>query len=128
VFLGLLVDEYRKNWAIRYLREAEADLYTAEQLPNQVSSGLAIMAMRKAQTSIYYCLGDPSYLMPIVNSVLESKAASMKPLLRLLTDIEAIIRSYSEDIGVAAKSDIINKARSLLEVASRLASIILKSN
>lgn len=127
--LSLLIDEYRKNWAIRYLREAESDLSTAERTPvSAISISFAIMAMRKAQTSAYYSLGDPSYLVPMVNDALEGRRAAQGPSLKLLTDVELSIRRCTEMGETLGKANSIRRARALVEIISKLVSIIVSGD
>ena len=57
------MDNYRKGWSLRYLREAEAELTAAKETP-YMAPGLMSEAMRKAQAAIYYSLGDPAYPRP----------------------------------------------------------------
>ena len=125
--VSLLIDEYRKNWAIRFLREAKSDLSTADKTPiSAMSVSFAVMAMRKAQTSVYYSIGDPSYLTPMVNEVLEGKKEIENPIMKLLADMELMIRSCING-GERLGNDIaIRNARMLIELASKIASLITK--
>ncbi|MCJ7634861.1 hypothetical protein MUP77_21040, partial [Candidatus Bathyarchaeota archaeon] len=83
------MDEYRKNWAVRFLREAESDLSTAEKTPIPVMSvSFAVMAMRKAQTSVYYSIGDPEYLSQMVYESVERKKGIENPTMKFLADME----------------------------------------
>jgi len=125
VTLSLLIDEYRRNWAIRYLREAESDLCTAERTPIEaISVSFAIMAMRKAQTSAYYSIGDPSYLSQMVNEAIEERGSPHGASMRLLTDMELFIRFCAERGGALDKANAIVKAKALLSVVSRLISLM----
>ena len=123
--LSLLIDEYRRNWAIRYLREAESDLSTAERTPiDAISVSFAIMAMRKAQTSAYYSIGDPSYLTQMVNEAIEVRNIIQGSSMKLLTDMELFIRLCAEKREALDKENAIHKARVLLSVVSRLISLM----
>ena len=123
--LSLLIDEYRRNWAIRYLREAESDLSTAERTPiDAISVSFAIMAMRKAQTSAYYSIGDPSYLTQMVNEAIEGRSSLQGTSMKLLTDMELFIRFCAERGGALDKENAILKAKALLSVVSRLISLM----
>ena len=123
--LSLLIDEYRRNWAIRYLREAESDLSTAERTPiDAISVSFAIMAMRKAQTSAYYSIGDPSYLTQMVNEAIEVRNTTQGSSMKLLTDMELFIRLCAEKREALDKENAIHKARVLLSVVSRLISLM----
>ena len=123
--MSLLIDEYRRNWAIRYLREAESDLSIAERTPiDAISISFAIMAMRKAQTSAYYSLGDPSYLTQMVNEAIEARNSTQASSMKLLTDMELFIRLCAEKREALDKENAIHKARVLLSVVSRLISLM----
>ena len=126
--MSLLIDEYRKNWAIRFLREAKSDLSTADKTPiPAMSVSFAVMAMRKAQTSVYYSMGDPSYLAPMVNEVLGGKKSIENPTMKLLADMELMIRSCINDGERLGKDIAIRNARTLIELASKIASLITLS-
>ncbi len=124
--LSILIDEYRRNWAIRYLREAESDLATAERTPiDTISVSFAIMAMRKAQTSAYYSVGDPSYLSQMVNEAIEERGILHDASMKLLTDMELFIRFCAERGGVLDRENAIAKAKALLSVVSKLISLMI---
>jgi hypothetical protein len=126
--MSLLIDVYRRNWAIRFLREARSDLSTAEKTPIAVMSvSLAVMAMRKAQTSVYYSIGDPTYLTPMVNEVLEGQKRVENPAMKFLTDMELIIRSCV-NIGERLGKDVaIHDAKMLIGLASKMVSLVTGS-
>jgi len=125
--VSLLIDEYRKNWAIRFLREAKSDLSTADKTPiPAMSVSFAVMAMRKAQTSVYYSIGDPSYLTPMVNEVLEGKRGIENPTMKLLADMELMIQSCINGGERLGKDIAIRNARTLIDLASKIASLITK--
>lgn len=92
----LFVDEYRKGWTFRYLREARADLSTAEKSPPLMAISEAVLAMKKAQAAVYYSLGDPVYLEPMIYQIAERKIRISDPLLSCLVKIEQKIRALSE--------------------------------
>ncbi len=119
--MRFLIDEYQKNWAIRYLREAESDLSTAEKTPIlPISVNLAILAMRKMQTAIYYCLGDPSYLAPIVGDALGTGGLSNDSLMRFLIQVEWLIQVRSAKSSVSDKEEALKEAGQLIEMASKM--------
>ena len=125
--MSLLIDEYRENWAVRFLREAKSDLSTADKTPIQsISVNFALMAMRKAQTSIYYSIGDPSYLTPMVNEALEGKRNIDNSTMRFLTDMELMIRSCINGGERLGKEVALHNARTLIELVSRIVSLITK--
>jgi hypothetical protein len=120
-----LVDEYRRNWAIRFLREARSDLSTADKTPiPAMSTNLAVMAMKKAQTSVYYIMGDPSYLTPLVNTAVEEGSGLENATMKFLVDFELVIRSCVNSGERLGKAAAIKNAKSLIELAAKIVSIM----
>jgi len=97
----LMIDVYRKGWALRYLREARAELLAAQKMP-YMAPGLMLEAMRKAQVAIYYSLGEPAFIEAIVHQTVGKKQIIEDPVLRCLVEIERTIQKFSqtEDIEV----------------------------
>jgi len=98
---ALMIDVYRKGWALRYLREARAELLAAQKMP-YMAPGLMLEAMRKAQVAIYYSLGEPAFIEAIVHQTVGKKQIIEDPVLRCLVEIERTIQKFSqtEDIEV----------------------------
>lgn len=120
-----MVDEYRRNWAIRFLREARSDLSTADKTPiPAMSANLAVMAMKKAQTSVYYIMGDPSYLTPLVNTAVEEGSGLENATMKFLVDFELVIRSCVNSGERLGKAAAIQNAKSLIELAAKIVSIM----
>ncbi len=123
--MSLLIDEYRRNWSIRFLREAKSDLSTAEKTPIPVmSASFSIMAMRKAQTSVYYSIGDPTYITQLVNEALEGRKGVNDPVMKFLVDMEMIIRSLAGSGDRLGKDAAIYDARTLIGLASKTVSLM----
>ena len=123
--MSLLVDEYRRNWAVRFLREANSDLSTAERTPIPVVSiSFSVMAMRKAQTSVYYSLGDPSYIAKLVNRNIRGNKTVEDAMMRFLTNLELSIRNCTNKGEKLEKNTAINNARTLIELASRMVALM----
>ena len=126
--MSLLMDEYRKNWAIRFLREAESDLSTAEKTPIPVMSiSFAVMAMRKAQTSVYYSIGDPAYLTQMVYESVERKKGIDNPTMKFLADMELVIRICVNSGERLGKDAVMHDARMLIVLASKIVSLMTGS-
>ncbi len=116
--MRLLVDEYQKNWALRYMREAESDLSTAETTPvPALSVNLAVLAMRKMQLAIYYSLGDPSYVAFLVGNALQEGFRNEDSFLRFLTHLEWLIQIRSLKTSESDKKDALREAKRLMEMA-----------
>ena len=89
------MDEYRKGWALRYLREAKAELEAARKVPYMAPS-LLLEAIRKARNAIYYSLGEPAF----IELLIRDEAGKPKPtddaVLRFLVEIEAVVQQLSQ--------------------------------
>ena len=127
--MPLTMDEYRLNWALRYIREAETDLSTAEKNPMPaVSISFALLAMRKSQTAVYYSLGDPEYLAPLINQNIENERKNKDILMRILVQMEQLIERDSTLAEKLGKNIIIEETRHLLEIASEIVNIMIKGS
>lgn len=90
-----LIDTYRKGWALRYLREAKAELMAARKTP-YMAPGLVLEALRKAQAAIYYSLGDPSSVEAIVKQTIIKNELVRDPALRCLVEIEKNVNELAQ--------------------------------
>ncbi len=87
---------FRKGWALRYLREAKAELLAAQKTPS-IAHSLILEAMRKAQAAIYYSLGDPAFIESIVyQSFYNQQQVTDEPVLKCLIEIERTIQRLSQ--------------------------------
>ena len=89
------MDGYRKGWATRYLREAKAELTAAKNTP-YMAAGFIMEALTKAQAAIYYSLGDPAFIVPIVHETLKTKQNVKDPILNFLVEIEKILQQLTQ--------------------------------
>ena len=91
-----MMGNYRKGWALRYLREAKAELLAAEKTPS-IAHSLILEAMREAQAAIYYSLGEPAFIESIVyQSFYSQQVSSDDPVLKCLIEIERMIQKLSQ--------------------------------
>jgi hypothetical protein len=90
-----MMDEYRKGWALRYLREAKAELEAARKIPYMAPS-LVLEAIRKARNAIYYSLGEPAFIEILVREEVMKNRATNDSILRFLMEIEAIVQQMSQ--------------------------------
>jgi hypothetical protein len=124
--LRLLVDDYRKNWALHYMREAEADLSTAETTPfPALGVTLTVLAMRKMQLAIYYSLGDPGSVAFLVANALREGVPPGDAILRFLAHFEWLIQIRSVNTGDSTKEDALKEAQHVLTMASTMVSRIV---
>jgi len=111
-----LINNYRKGWALRYLREAKAEL-TAAQKTSYMAPGLILEAMRKAQAAIYYSLGDPPSIEAIVRMTAFKKQLVKDPVLRCLVEIERTV----QEVALVPDSNVemaMKKADDIVQIAS----------
>lgn len=124
--MSIIVDDYRTSWARRYIREAQADLAAAEGNPlASASINFALLAMKKSQTAVYYSLGDPEHLAPLVNRTMENEKKVKDTTMRLLIQMESLIQRDSKLAERLDKKALIEEARSLLEIASEIVNLMV---
>ena len=111
-----MMDEYRKGWALRYLREAKAELKAARTVP-YMSSSLVLESIRKARNAIYYSLGEPAFIEILLREEAENCTPSDDSILRFLVELESVVQQLSqmEEINTEA---MMNQADTLVQVAS----------
>jgi len=116
-----MMNDYRKGWALRYLREARAELIAAQKTPHMAPS-LILEAMRKAQAAIYYSLGEPAFIEAIVRQTASKKQVIEEPILRCLVEIERTVREVAQtpesdrDRAIKQVDDLIQIASDIVEL------------
>ncbi|MCW4001328.1 MAG: hypothetical protein NWE93_13925 [Candidatus Bathyarchaeota archaeon] len=90
-----MMDEYRKGWALRYLREAKAELEAARKIP-YMAPGLVLEAIRKARNAIYYSLGEPAFIEVLIREEISKNPQPDDSVLRFLIEIETIVQQISQ--------------------------------
>jgi hypothetical protein len=111
-----MMDAYRKGWALRYLREAKAELEAAQKIP-YMAPGLFLEAIRKARNAIYYSLGEPAFIEILIREEVVKNPNTNDSILRFLIDVESIIQQISQLEEV--NSDLMMKqANSIVEIAT----------
>jgi len=111
-----LINNYRKGWALRYLREARAELTAAQKTP-YMAPGLILEAMRKAQAAIYYSLGDPPSVEAIVRQAVFKKQLVKDPVLRCLMEIEKTVQEVAQ-VPDSDRERAIKQADDIIQIAS----------
>jgi len=89
------MDEYRRGWALRYLREAKAELQAARKMPYMAPS-LVLEAIRKARNAIYYSLGEPAFIEIVIRETAEKMQTIVDPVLRCLIEIEGLVQQLAQ--------------------------------
>ncbi|MEM0058374.1 MAG: hypothetical protein QXG58_00550 [Candidatus Bathyarchaeia archaeon] len=118
-----MIDPYRRGWALRYLREAKAELEAARKLPYMAPS-LVLEAIRKARNAIYYSLGDPAFVENIVREAMEKAQVVNDPILKCLVEIEEIMQQMTQVEEIDEKKAI-KQADSLIQTASEIVEAVI---
>jgi hypothetical protein len=111
-----MMDEYRRGWAKRYLREAKAELDAARKMP-YVAPSLLMEAIRKARNAIYYSLGEPTYIELLVREEIGKPKIQNDVILRFLVEVEEIIQQLGQVEEVNGEV-MMKQADTLVQVAS----------
>ena len=112
----MLISDYQKGWALRYLREAKAEITAAQKTP-YLAPSLVLEAMRKAQVAIYYSLGEPAFVEGIVQETIRNKRLIEDPFLRCLVEIELSIQQLIQT-PEADQEDTMKQASGIIQIAS----------
>ncbi|MEM1581045.1 MAG: hypothetical protein QXK89_00830 [Candidatus Bathyarchaeia archaeon] len=118
----MLIDEYRRGWALRYLREAEDEIKMAKK--DSRALDLVLDALRKAQTAIYYSLGEPYFIEHIVEETLERNLPIESPVLKCLVEIEKTINHLETLQQIYGDETIIGETDRIISVASKIVSLL----
>jgi len=111
------MSNYRKGWALRYLREARAELIAAQKTPS-IAHSLVQEAMRKAQAAIYYSLGDPAFIESIVyQAFYTQQQMTDEPVLKCLIEIERMIQMLSQKSD-SELPETIKQVNDIVQIAS----------
>ena len=111
-----MMDDYRRSWALRYLREAKAELEAARKMP-YIAPSLVLEAARKARNAIYYSLGEPAFIENIIKETSEKTQTISDPVLRCLIGIEETVRELNQ-LKQADGETTMKQADNLIELAS----------
>ena len=89
------MDGYRRGWALRYLREAKAELEAAQKMPYMAPS-LVLEAIRKARSAIYYSLGEPAFIEILLREEVLKNPLTTDSVLRFLMEIEGMVQQLAQ--------------------------------
>ena len=116
-----MMDDYRRGWALRYLREAKAELQAARKMPYMAPS-LVLEAVRKARNAIYYSLGEPAFVEIVVRETAEKMQVPITdPVLKFLVEIEAMfqqltqIEEFDGEKAMKQADDLVRAASDIVE-------------
>ncbi|MEM3616326.1 MAG: hypothetical protein QXN95_00905 [Candidatus Bathyarchaeia archaeon] len=113
-----MIDQYRRGWALRYLREAKAELEAAKKMPYMAPS-LVLEAIRKARNAIYYSLGEPAFIENVVREAVEKMQFGNDPVLRCLVEIEGMMQQMAQ-LEEVNEEKAVKQADSLIQLASEI--------
>ncbi len=113
-----MMDEYRRGWALRYLREAKAELAAARKIPYMAPS-LVLEAIRKARNAIYYSLGEPAFIEILIREEVAKNPSTNDSVLRFLMEVETIVQQISQLEEVNGDA-MMKQADSIVEVATNI--------
>jgi hypothetical protein len=111
-----MMDLYRKGWALRYLREAKAELEAARKMPYMAPS-LVLEAIRKARSAIYYSLGEPAFIEILLREEGVKPQQTNDSVLRFLMEIEGIVQQLAQLEEVNGDA-MMQQADTLVQIAS----------
>jgi hypothetical protein len=111
-----MMDMYRKGWALRYLREAKAELEAARKIPYMAPS-LVVEAIRKARNAIYYSLGEPAFIEILIREEVAKNPATNDNVLRFLIEVETIVQQLSQVEEVNGEA-MMKQADSIVDIAT----------
>lgn len=117
-----MMDDYRRGWALRYLREARAELEAARKMP-YIAPSLVLEAVRKARNAIYYSLGEPAFIENIIKETSEKTQTISDPVLRCLIGIEETVKELNQ-MKQANGETTMKQADNLIELASDIVEIL----
>ena len=117
-----MIDNYRKGWAIRYLRESKAELIAAKKTP-YMAAGFMIEALTKAQAAIYYSLGDPAYIVPIIHETMHTKQNVEDPILNFLVEIEKTLQQLAQN-PTAENEKMIEQVSDIIDYTSEIVELL----
>jgi len=113
-----MMDEYRKGWALRYLREAKAELEAARKIPYMAPS-LVLEAVRKARNAIYYSLGEPAFIEVLIRDEVGATKPTNDSVLRFLVEIEAVVQQLAQ-LEEMNGDALMKQADILVQIASEI--------
>jgi len=117
-----VIDQYRRGWALRNIREAKADLEAAKKM-SYMAPNLIIEAIKKARTAVYYSLGEPKIVEKVVNEVTRKNNVLDEPFLRCLLSIEETVNKIIQLQDIDGEKAI-KQAEYLIQTATGIVEIL----
>jgi len=119
-----MMDNYRRGWALRYLREAKAELEAAKKMPYMAPS-LVLEAVRKARNAIYYSLGEPAFVEIVIRETAEKMQGQVigDPVLKFLVEIDGMVQQLAQ-LEEMDGERVMKQADSLVGIAQEIVEIL----
>jgi hypothetical protein len=117
----IMMDDYRKGWALRYMREAEDELKSSKKAVYPYS--LILDAARKAQAAVYCSLGDAAYIENLVNEAFDNADDTESPVLRCLVEIERTLQKL-EKMPKSANDKAFEEADEIVRIATTIVNLL----
>ena len=111
-----MMDIYRKGWALRYLREAKAELEAARKIP-YMAPNLLLESIRKARNAIYYSLGEPAFIEVLIRDESGKNQPINDSILRFLVEIEGAVQQLAQ-LEEVNGDFVLQQADTLVQIAS----------
>lgn len=118
------MDQYRRGWAFRYLREAKAELEAARKMPYMAPS-LVLEAIRKARNAIYYSLGEPAFIEILLREEVLKNPQTNDSILKFLMELEGTVQALSQveevngNIMMKQADTLVNVATDIVETLTQ---------
>lgn len=119
----LIMDDYQRGWALRYLREAKAEFAAAKKNPS-LAPGLILEASRKAQAAIYYVLGNPAFITPIIRENACKGRVIDDPVLKCLVEVEQTMQRISHAVNLDGDG-VFEQVEGLIRIASDIVGLFV---
>ena len=119
-----MMSEYRRGWALRYLREAKAELEAARKIPYMAPS-LVLEAIRKARNAIYYSLGEPAFIEILIREEIGKPKPANDSILRFLIEIEETVQQLGQIEEINGEL-MMKQADTLVQVASEFVETLIE--
>jgi hypothetical protein len=120
-----MIDDFRKGWALRYIREAEDEIRASQKSAQPF--GLILDAARKAQAAVYYSLGDPFYIESLVHEVYHNDPNVKDPILRCLVDMETTLERM-ENLPETSGEEALKVADEVVKTAAGIVDLMVSED
>ena len=81
-------------------------------------------ALSKAQAAIYYSLGDPAFIVPIVNATLHTQQQVGEPVLNFLVEIEKALQQLAQNPKVDNEKTM-EQVNDIIEFTSEIVELLV---